>query len=150
MPYIKAKPSANNSLNVIYTSTDGSLTVWYGGSRAWRNNNPGNIRYTSFAKRHGAISKAGGFAVFPDYNTGRTALSALLRGPTYADQTLFEAVAVYAPEFENDVEKYRRQLAAFTGLDIERKIKALDAEEFELLLNAIQRIEGGLLANRSP
>ncbi len=80
MPYIKARPSANNSANVIYISSDGSLTVWYSGSRAWRNNNPGNIRYTPFAKRHGAIGKAGGFAVFPDYNTGRAALSALLRG----------------------------------------------------------------------
>lgn len=43
------------------------MTIRSGGTKAWRNNNPGNMIYSAkgFAIRHGAIGKAGGMAVFP-------------------------------------------------------------------------------------
>lgn len=48
---------------------------YYPGSLAYRNNNPGNIIYTSYyASNFGATPGAGGFAAFPDYSTGYAAL----------------------------------------------------------------------------
>ena len=45
---------------------DGSTETRTGGSRAWRNNNPGNLRPGDFSTRHGAIGDNNHFAVFPD------------------------------------------------------------------------------------
>jgi len=75
MPYIKAEAYGEDSAAVVYIADDGKRLTRYGGSRAWRNNNPGNIRHTEFARRHGAIGSAGGFALFPDYLIGRNAIS---------------------------------------------------------------------------
>ncbi len=42
-----------------------------GGSRSWRNNNPGNIEYGPFARSMGATGTDGRFAKFPSYEAGR-------------------------------------------------------------------------------
>lgn len=68
MKYKSAIPGNNN--DVIYKDCDGNSWTWSGGTRAWRNNNPGNIRDGKFTRRCGAIGAAGGFAIFPDYKTG--------------------------------------------------------------------------------
>lgn len=45
------------------------------GSRSYRNNNPGNFRYTGFMKELGATNKdAQGYCVFPSYEAGFAAL----------------------------------------------------------------------------
>ena len=63
---------------------DGSSVRFIGGSRAWRNQNPGNIISAgNFAKDHGAIGSAGGFAVFQNYETGKAALFSLLKTKKY-------------------------------------------------------------------
>ena len=61
-------------------STGGSATSMSGetggdsASRSFRNNNPGNIKYGEFAKSHGATGQdSGGFAQFPDEETGKKA-----------------------------------------------------------------------------
>ena len=120
MPYVSAKPSRRGS--VVYIADDGGKMIRSGGSRSWRNNNPGNLRYTRFSRDHGAIGTAGGFAVFPDYQTGRAALSALLHGPSYSNLSIYSAVARYAPPQDNDTESYRRLITRITGLDIQRKL----------------------------
>lgn len=84
-------------LSVIYHRNDGGKLIKTGGSPAWRNSNPGNIRSLGdFAKENGSIGEVSGFAVFPDYETGRRALSRLLRGEKYRDLSIFKAVAKYA------------------------------------------------------
>jgi len=127
---------------VIYSDDDGNLVIRSGGTRSWRNNNPGNIRPGSFSSGNGSIGSAGGFAVFPTYEAGRQALAVLLRGKTYSGLTLFSAVARYAPHHENNTANYRRLIKKLTGLDLERKIKTLNGSEFERLLDAIETIEG--------
>lgn len=48
---------------------------YYPGTLAYRNNNPGNLVYTSYyAGAYGATPGAGGYAAFPDYGTGYAAL----------------------------------------------------------------------------
>jgi len=58
----------------MYRNKDGSTVTYVGGNRTWRNQNPGDIGAGSWANRHGAIGKASGFAVFPNYEIGRKAI----------------------------------------------------------------------------
>ena len=50
-----------------------------GGSRSFRNKNPGNIKYGDYAKAHGATgADTEGFAIFPNMETGASAQTALI------------------------------------------------------------------------
>jgi hypothetical protein len=72
MDFISAKEGSPNygdtSYTVQYFDKDGNMVIRSGGTKAWRNNNPGNMVYhpRGFAPRHGAIGSADGMAVFPD------------------------------------------------------------------------------------
>ena len=88
--------------DVIFVAVDGQEYKHVGGTRAWRNNNPGNIRMSDFSKRMGAIGSAGGFAVFPDEQTGATAVKQLLKTKNYANKTIAGAISRYAPPSENN------------------------------------------------
>src|SRR5258706_3024475 len=92
--YIRAKGGKGNS--VVYYDQNENMVIRTGGSRAWRNNNPGNIRPGKFSSKNGGIGSADGFEIFPTYQAGRQALAALLRGKTYSSLTLFSAIARYA------------------------------------------------------
>jgi hypothetical protein len=48
--------------------------------RNLRNNNPGNIEYGEFAKKHGATGSDGRFAIFPSMEAGKAAQMSLLEG----------------------------------------------------------------------
>lgn len=121
---------------------DGSTETRSGGSRAWRNNNPGNIRSGRFANTHGAIGDAGGFAVFPDEATGLAASEALLRGPRYSGLTIDEAIARRSPPNENDTRRTQTLIGQFSGLSGTLKINELDTDQLRNLNRAIQRTEG--------
>lgn len=79
---------------------------YYPGSRSYRNNNPGNLRYVGQAGTTGADSE--GFAVFASYQAGYNALVAQLqldaaRNPSW---TLSDLINSYAPPSENDTNSY--------------------------------------------
>lgn len=136
----KAKGDKND---VVYTRNDGSTYRKTGGTRAWRNNNPGNLKYYDFAKRMGAIGQAGNFAVFPDEETGRRAMQSLLRTESYRNLSIANAISKYAPSSDgNDVQKYRQRIKNMTGLQIDRKLKDLNDEELARVARAIEKIEG--------
>lgn len=75
---------------------------WYPGSRSYRNNNPGNLR---FMGQTGAIGvDSGGFAIFGNYESGFSALERQIkldrsRNPQW---TISEFISSYAPPVEND------------------------------------------------
>ena len=137
--FVRAIQGKKNS--VIYIAGDGTRMIRSGGKWAWRNNNPGNMRKGPKSRSLGSIGVAGGFAVFPDYLTGRTALKGLLRS-TYLNWSLYRLVEKYAPPEENDTENYRKLLKKLTGLDLKRAVHSLNSKEMEKLLDAIQQIEG--------
>ena len=85
--FVKAKQTGKQS--VTYWNEDGSSVTHRGGNWTWRNQNPGNIGAGAWANRHGAIGKAGGFAVFPDYAAGRSAIFDLLQGPDFKDLSYY-------------------------------------------------------------
>jgi hypothetical protein len=110
-----------------------------GGSRSWRNANPGNLKYGSFAKKHGAIGKdKDGFAIFPNEQVGRGAMGSLLRGGTYGNLPVAKAISRYAPSFENDVGSYIKA----TGMDPNMRIADMDDARFNTLLSNMIKHEG--------
>lgn len=113
------------------------------GTRAWRNNNPGNIEYGAFAKRMGAVGTDGRFAVFPSYEAGRAAKAALLfDSPNYRDKTIHGAISRYAPPTENDTSAYASAVASAAGVSIDTPIADLTPAQREAALNAMERVEG--------
>lgn len=128
--------------NVIYHMADDSKHRKSGGTRAWRNTNPGNIRYGKFAKKAGAIGKAGGFSVFPDEATGQKAIESLLLTNNYRNLTVAAAISKYAPPVENDTAAYQRNLEKMTGISINKRISDLTPAELSSVAGAIRKVEG--------
>lgn len=112
------------------------------GSRAWRNNNPGNIEFGPFAQSQGAIGNDGRFAVFPDEQTGMNALLALLRGSGYRELTLNDSMYRYAPPGENDTGGYVGVIRKRTGLNPDRRMGSLSNVELRAMANVIKQVEG--------
>lgn len=116
--------------------------VKFGGSRAWRNNNPGNLEYGEFAKEYGAIGTDGRFAIFPDRETGDAAKIALLKGSKYKDLTISKAIAKYAPQFENDTAKYAKTIASAAGVPVSTVLSSMTDEQFKKMVDEMTKFEG--------
>jgi hypothetical protein len=140
--FVKAEEISRN--RVRYTDLSGRCFIYSKGTWAWRNNNPGNIRKPSKENMpNGVIGLAGGFLVFSTYEVGFKALQTLLKKDFYHNFTIFDTVARYAPaKDKNDVKNYRKILKQVTKLDLKTKIKELTDEQFLLLCQAVQRVEG--------
>ena len=99
---------------------------WFIGSRSWRNQNPGNLRWSPFMLR-----KEAGFAYFKDYATGWKALMYQLQIARNGDSkvytpedTLKEFFAKYAPSSDNnDPDAYAKAVAKQIGVDVNYKLK---------------------------
>lgn len=128
------------------TTPDGrSLTVY--GDRAMRNNNPGNIEYGNYARSQGAIGTDNRFAVFPDRVTGTKAQAGLIFGSKgYRNLTLREAIAKYAPSFENNTARYAATVSAVSGVSLDTKMKDVPADKRMAVVGAMQAVEGNTSA----
>lgn len=94
------------------------------GSLAYRNNNPGNIRPGSLAV--GAIGSNGGYATFPDFQTGWNALLGLIQSSGYWPLTLTQFFAKYAPGADNNnPAAYAATVASNLGVDSNTPISQL-------------------------
>ncbi len=142
----------NNQYFREYVYQDGTHERYYGGSRSWRNNNPGNVMIGPRAKKYGAIGNDGKFAIFPDYESGRAAMKAVLQKGSWKELTIAEMIAGkklsngkripgYAPASENNVPDYLSGIKNYAGLKLDRKMKTLSDGEMEKLMNAIEKIE---------
>lgn len=87
-----------NALALAIQTAEG----YYPGSRSYRNNNPGNLRYAGQLGSSGSDSD--GFAVFPTYQAGFQALinQLSLDASRHPDWTLAQFVANYAPASDNN------------------------------------------------
>lgn len=98
-----------------------------GGSRSWRNNNPGNIEYGKFAKAHGAIGTDGRFAIFPTVEAGTAAHAALLSTKNYAGGTLRQAIYRWAPPSDNNNSAaYAAAVAKTLGVSVDTPMSQID------------------------
>ncbi len=144
MAFISAKEGPPNagakSYTVQYFDERGNMIIRSDGTKAWRNNNPGNMKYRGgFATRHGAIGSAGGMAVFPTEAMGRKALIDLLKSSNYNNLKVTDLPEKYD---KDNAQEYRRMLLSISKLDPNKRIKDLTAKEFDQLREAIERIEG--------
>lgn len=139
MAFIKAEKGLNHS--VIYTDDSGKRFKYSGGSRAWRNNNPGNLRPGTISKRNNQIGVSDRFAIFPDYETGHIALIDLLK-TKYINSSIDKTVEKFAPSKENNTENYKTFVHEQTGIFDDRKVKDFTDAEFEKFWQAIEQIEG--------
>jgi hypothetical protein len=129
------------SRTIVYYDEHGNATTHSGGSRAWRNNNPGNLVMGPVARRHGVIGEDGaGFAIFPDVETGLGAMEANLGGPDYRDLPLDGAIRKWSPD--GSAKTYIRNVQEFTGFDdsrMQRSVGSLSEEDFEAMTAAMRR-----------
>jgi hypothetical protein len=137
--YTKAEQGPANS--VIYTDANGKKWKFEGGTRPWRNQNPGNLVPGNVSKRNGAIGIAGGFAIFPHYETGHRALLDSLRN-VHGTKNIPSLMEVYAPRKENPTDKYIAFIQKRTRVFNNKKIQDFSTQEFEKLWQAIEKMEG--------
>jgi N-acetyl-anhydromuramyl-L-alanine amidase AmpD len=122
-----------------------------GGVYAWIDNNPGNITAGKWAENHGAFAgkKHGGFAIFPDEDTGFSAVIAYIS--ERPDDSILALMTRYAPPDDgknpmlkgNNPEAYARAIAAKLGVPITTVIRTLDDGQKQTFASEIQRIETG-------
>ena len=125
-------------------SIDYGDSVKTGGTKSWRNNNPGNIRAGDFATSQGAIGKdKDGFAVFPDEQTGDKAREKLLfEGKNYKDLSVSAAISRYAPPSENNTGAYIADVSKAMGIDANTKMSDLTPEQRKTMMTAMKKKEG--------
>ncbi len=121
--------------------------VRVGGTKAWRNNNPGNIVGGAWANAHGAIGTAFAMAVFPDEATGAAAIPALLRSVRYQAMTIREAISTYAPPTENNTEAYIRNVTTGAHVPETTRLSALNDAQLDLIVDVIRGVEGWAAGN---
>lgn len=103
---------------------------WKFGTRSYRNNNPGNFKYIGQYKSIGKDS--GGFAIFPDYDTGWNHLLKVIHNACSGKSllypqtmSLYEYFEKYAPSHENDSKRYAEVVAEYIGVSPYILIKEL-------------------------
>jgi len=127
----------------IYINKDGTKIKRIGGTVAWRNNNPGNIKKSSFARNNGAVGETDKWAVFPNEETGLIAITKLLRTDSYNQLSISEAIHKWAPASDNNhPDAYSRNVARMTGLSINTKIRDINDSDLMRVARAIQTVEG--------
>lgn len=149
MVFVKAKTGPSNvgdskeMFTVQYFDEKGNMIIRSDGTRAWRCNNPGNLKKSDYSmgKSRRSIGVAGFgkdfYAVYPDYETGHEALVVMLRGSVYFPLTLREAMKRY----DHKNLTYIDEIVKITKFDPERTIKSLSDKEFEMFWKAIEFIE---------
>ena len=140
--YVSAFPGIG--ITRMYVGNDGNIYELSGGSRAWRNNNPGNLEYGKFARNHGAIGTDGRFAIFPDTATGFKAMASLLATNSYQKLTIEGAINRYAPPNENNVENYLKSIERQTGLLRSTPMNNLSKDNLLNLAKAMAKHEGNM------
>jgi hypothetical protein len=135
----------------IYKKDDGSEEIREGGSKSWRNNNPGNLRY---AKQKGSLGADNdGFAIFDSLASGEKAREKLLfENGGYKNKTLTDAIAKYAPPNENNTKLYQKRILEAVGGSNKRMSEYSDKER-QLILDAMEKVEGfkqGSISIKNP
>jgi len=140
--FISAYPGTGTTR--IYVGNDGIVYEFTGGSRAWRNNNPGNLEYGVFTRNNGAIGTDGRFAIFPDTATGFNAMANLLSTSSYQKLTIADAINRYAPPSENNVENYLKSIERQTGFSRSTPMSNLSKDNLLQLAKAMAKHEGNI------
>lgn len=131
---------------LVVVKNDGKKIKLTGGSLSWRNNNPGNIRYSDFAKRMGALGEGhNGMAIFKNYEDGLAAQKELLFGPTskYVNLNLLDAIRRYAPDYDNNNSKeYANFVSNTAKINKTTTLAKLTSKQRTDMIKAMSKMEG--------
>ena len=125
-----SEPVVSNKLEAWALAIQ-SFEGYFAGSRSFRNNNPGNIKFVGQKTATGQDDK--GFCIFPDYLTGFNALKSLLSYAASGKSTLYRPegdlyawASVYAPASDNNAPRtYAEFVAKKIGVPVSTPIKNL-------------------------
>lgn len=110
--------------------------------RSDRNHNPGNIRWSKFAREQGAIGRdKDGFAIFPDKMTGMSAMTVLLGSDKYRNLSVKDAINKWTGG-----KPYKYNLS---GLE-NKKVNDLQSDEFNKVIDTMVQGEGTRYGVDSP
>lgn len=141
MPTATSATAVNNT-TIQYQNDDGSNTTLQGGTRAWRDNNPGNMTYNRTTVGLGAIGEdAYGMAIFPSYQAGHDALMNDLHS-VYGNSTINDMMQHYAPPGSNNTAAYSAFLNDRVGASGDTTVNNLTQDQFNRLMNGIEQMEG--------
>lgn len=89
------------------------------------------------------MSKVSGpFRVVLSQAVGRRGMDALLHSGTYFTLSINDAIATWAPAFENNTASYQQFLTNALGVSGSTPLSSLSPSQFQTLENAISRQEG--------
>lgn len=137
---------------VEYEAGDGTRLLKTAGTLSWRFNNPGNIIALPDAnKQKGRIGagtvynpKKNTFVIFSSIEVGEREKCALLKRK-YRDYTISDMMSQYAPETAgNDPVAYANFISSESGVAKDKKNSDLNDNEFDKVVDAISKKEGGL------
>lgn len=131
-------------------------TVRYGGTFAWRNNNPGNLM--AWAGAHEAWGSIGvddkGFLIFPEASLGRAAIGKNLRAKARDKPTILGAMEEYAPRGHgnNDPDAYAAKIVRALGgnFTVNSLLSSLTGEQFTIMVETIVGTEGTVKGEEVP
>ncbi|HEY1268814.1 MAG TPA: hypothetical protein VGH16_16280 [Candidatus Binatia bacterium] len=144
-------PRAVRAHHVLLRPNDRVVTIEYdngpdeirwGGSRTWRNHNPGNLVPGDLATFEGAIGRDDGFAIFPDDETGLEAMYGLVYEMRDEGRTVDRAIERWAPPGQNNTPRYKAHVHSRTGLTGKERLIDLSDAQIDSFVNAIRREEG--------
>jgi hypothetical protein len=97
----------------------------------------------------GAIGTDGRFAIFPNMEMGYAAADTLMKGKSYQNLSIADAIKRWAPESENDVAAYQNTFKK-AGFDITKRYSDLSPSEQRKYLETKMRMEGGKVGTITP
>ena len=113
-----------------------------GAARGDRNNNPGNIKDSAFARSHGAVgADAQGFAIFPNQAAGQQAMADLLRS-AYSGLTLQQIAQRWTKGYDPS---YLQSMTAATGLPASGVPNLGDPQMLSKVIRGMSQGEGSHL-----
>lgn len=122
---------------------DGSIATRKG-ARSVRNNNPGNLEASKYVQQYeGYVGTDGRFAVFRTLQDGQNAMKRLFETEGYRNLTVADAMRRYAPKKDGNLTENYINTIAKAGVDVNKRMSALSAEERQRLIETITRVEGG-------
>lgn len=144
--------SVKQSTSVTYTNANGTTTTKSGGTISWRNNNSGNLMYSSVqkAKQDGAIGlDTKGYAIFASEADGDKAREKVIKR-NWGNLTIEAMIHKYAPADDgktpalkgNNPAQYTTSVAKHSGLSKHLKINELNNLQMQSLLEAMKKHEG--------
>ena len=126
-----------------------------GGSVAWRTNNPGNVSWSSIARKFGAIGtykdpngdqqqRTTGIAIMPTEEAGINLKKSLWREPAYMKLTIDAAIQQWAEAAKKFGygSNYARDMAKAAGATLDTKVSDLTDRQLQSIVIAQRKWEG--------